>query len=102
MLRRSLLAAAILLASVSAAAQEPNATLHGKVTGQNGQARNGVAVDVLGPIRVFTETSESGQFTVHLTAGTYVIRIRDGTRRMEFPTQEVPAGDSNSSFQLNW
>ena len=99
MFRNALLLAAIVFSSV-AFGQAADATLSGTVVGANNKPKPGVAVDVLGPARVFTETDPSGKFSVAVVAGTYVVRIRDGSRRMEFPAV-VPDGKPQT-FKLTW
>lgn len=60
------------------------ATLEGQVLRQNRQPAANVNVDIIGPISIFTKTDREGTFQVTVPAGTYVIRVRDGGRRMRF------------------
>ena len=84
MLRRVLLLAAIACAGL-AMAEAQGIILKGVVVGSNNTPKPSVAVDILGPTRVFTETNEEGRFSVEVVAGRYTVRVRDGSRRIEFP-----------------
>jgi hypothetical protein len=78
--------------------------LEGTVTGADQQPRRRVLVDVLGPRRVFTRTDDDGRFSVQLPVGVYTIRVRDGSRRQEFPL-DVTAGQGGSIsrvFTVRW
>lgn len=101
MLRNVIAVAAMMAASVAATAQEVDATLNGTVIGADGQPKIGVAVDVMGPVRIFTETSATGEFSVGVRKGTYVVRIREGSRRMEIDVQVNP-GANQLPIRLSW
>ena len=76
-------------------------TLSGEVVDRNNQPKAFVSIDVLGPGTVYTETDEKGQFNVTLPPGAYVIRVRDGNRRMEF-SREVGDTPTSETFTLRW
>lgn len=75
-------------------------TLRGIVVSANNVPKPGVAIDVLGPTRVFTETDPEGRFSVEVAAATYTVRVRDGSRRMEFPG--VTPRESEIRLTVNW
>lgn len=75
--------------------------LQGKVIGENGQPKPNVLVDILGPSKVFTQTDREGRFSAELMAGAYVVRIREGRRRMEF-SRQIQNGVNEDQFQLAW
>lgn len=97
--RRALLLAAIACAGL-AMAQPHNVMLRGVVLGSNNVPKPGVAVDILGPTRVFTETNREGSFSARVVAGRYTVRVRDGSRRMEFPV--VVSTESEVRLRLSW
>lgn len=96
---RTLLLAALALAGL-AIGQANADTLRGVVIGANNAPKPGVAIDVLGPTRVFTETGPDGRFSVEVAAGTYTVRVRDGSRRMEFPG--VVPSEAEVQLSVNW
>jgi hypothetical protein len=67
----------------------------------NGNPRPNVSVDIIGPKTIYTQASAEGQFSVTLTPGTYVFRVRDGAKRMEFERQITP-NDTRADFRLKW
>jgi hypothetical protein len=76
-------------------------SLKGIVKGRDGQPKPYVLVDILGPSNVHTQTDAAGRFEATVRPGAYVIRIREGRRRMEFSRQlkdEVNTGQ----FNLGW
>ena len=93
--------AIFLLALVFCVIAQAQESFTGTVVSKNGKPKPSVSVDVLGPSRVYTETDPSGNFTVQLRQGSYVIRVRDGDRRAEF-AQQIGAGSSQARFQLTW
>jgi len=99
MLRGVLLLAAIACTSF-AMAQAQGVMLKGVVIGSNNAPKPGVAVDILGPTRVFTETNQEGKFSVEVVAGRYTVRVRDGSRRMEFPV--VAPNQSEVRLAVPW
>lgn len=48
----------------------------GTVTNSDGKAIQYVAVDILGPRKIFTRTNSNGEFKVDLVKGRYTIRLR--------------------------
>lgn len=90
-----------LLALLFCAIAHAQDSLTGTVVGKDGKPKPNVPVDILGAIKVYTETDSSGSFTVRLRQGSYVIRIRDGDRRAEF-RQQIVAGSNQARFQLTW
>src|SRR4029453_6070501 len=97
----ALLAVLILLSTAAAQAQGDRTDLSGTVVGKNGKPMPGVSVDILGPKKVSTETDGSGRFRVRVRPGTYVIRVREGKRRMEF-SRQIRQGKHDEQFQLAW
>lgn len=97
--RRALLLAAIACAGL-AMAQPHNVMLSGVVVGSNNAPKPGVAVDILGPTRVFTETNLEGRFSALVVEGRYTVRVRDGSRRMEFPV--VVPSESEVRLRVSW
>lgn len=91
----------ILLSTALAYAQSDQASLTGTVVDKSGKSKPSVAIDILGPTKVYTETDGSGRFTVRLRPGSYVIRVREGDLRMEFP-QRIGAGSNEAQFRLAW
>jgi len=91
----------ILLSPALAYAQSDQASLTGTVVDKSGKSKPSVAIDILGPTKVYTETDGSGRFTVRLRPGSYVIRVREGDLRMEFP-QRIGAGSNEAQFRLAW
>jgi hypothetical protein len=75
--------------------------LVGTVKSVEGRPRPGVSVEIMGPKTVYTETDASGDFSVKLVPGTYVFRVRDGTKRMEFERQIGP-NDTKLELRLKW
>lgn len=90
----------LLLAALPVFAQAQG-QLAGTVVGKDGRPKPNVPVDVLGPSKVYTETDSSGRFSVNLLPGRYVVRVRDGARRIEF-AQEIVPGQQQARFQLTW
>jgi hypothetical protein len=64
--------ATLLLYSPAAHAEE----FVGTVTNSTGKAIQYVAVDILGPRKIFTRTNSNGRFKVDLIKGRYTIRLR--------------------------
>lgn len=62
----------LLLYSPAAHAEE----FVGTVTNSDGEAIQYVAVDILGPRKIFTRTNSNGRFKVDLVQGRYTIRLR--------------------------
>ena len=95
----------ILFAAAIAQAQE-QCELAGTVLNKDGHPRANVPVDILGPASVYTEANGSGKFTVRIRAGTYIVRVRDGARRMEFEQHVGPCSGATqrveATYQLNW
>jgi carboxypeptidase family protein len=94
-------ALAMLLSAAVVYPQTEQLSFTGTVVGRNGAAKPNVAVDVLGPTRVYTETDASGHFTVRLRPGSYVIRVREGNRWMEFP-QAINEKSNKAQFSVAW
>jgi len=97
----AIVCALVLLLSAAAHSQTGQLNFTGTVVGRNGVAKPNVAVDILGPTRVYTETDISGRFAVRLRPGSYVMRVREGNRWMEFP-QEVNEKSDKAQFQVAW
>jgi hypothetical protein len=95
------LAVLILLSTAAAQAQGDRTDLSGTVVGKDHKPKPGVSVDILGPTKISTETDGSGRFRVRVRPGAYVIRVREGERRMEF-SQQVRQGKNDERFQLAW
>jgi hypothetical protein len=91
----------ILLSAALAHGQSDQASLTGVVMDKGGKPKPSVAIDILGPTKVYTETDGSGRFTVRLRPGSYVIRVREGDLRMEFP-RRIGEGSNESYFRLAW
>lgn len=64
--------ATLLLYSPAAHAEE----FIGTVTNSDGETIQYVAVDILGPRKIFTRTNSNGRFKVDLVKGRYTIRLR--------------------------
>jgi Carboxypeptidase regulatory-like domain len=96
-----LVAAPVLLPPAIAQSRKP-VKITGNVVNRDKKPKPFVAVDVLGPSRVFTETNNSGQFTVSVRPGNYVIRVREGKRRMEFRRTVEPKENKPFQLQVAW
>ena len=76
-------------------------SLKGIVKGRDGQPKPYVLVDILGPSNVHTQTDAAGRFEATVRPGAYVIRIREGRRRMEFP-RRISDEVHEEQFNLRW
>ena len=90
--------AALPVALLAAAASADE--LKGTVLDAMGRPKSSVLIDVLGPTKVFTETDSDGHFSVEVSTGRYIIRIRDDRRRAE--VEVLVEGDTARIFRVSW
>jgi hypothetical protein len=95
----SVMLGVLLAAVIASPAYSQN--LQGIVKGRDGQPKSYVLVDILGPSNVHTQTDAAGRFEATVRAGAYVIRIREGRRRMEF-SRRVTGEVHEEEFKLRW
>lgn len=103
--RLSVLILALLLISPTAHAQDSRVEVTVEIKGADGSPKSQVAVDVLGPARVFAETNAQGVLEVSLPPGSYVFRVRERGRRMKFERQVArpdPPAAITLKLKVNW
>lgn len=78
-------------------------TVNGTVKGRNGQLKRYVRVELGGPETQTIFTNEHGKFSIQLSGGTYIIKIVERNRSMEFAV-DVPQGSESIEvpFDLKW
>lgn len=87
-----------LLASLPASA----GTLQATITGKAGRPKQYVRVEIIGPKTQTLFTGQKGQFSTELPGGSYVIRITERNRRMEFNVEVPEQGRINPTLELKW
>jgi hypothetical protein len=77
-------------------------TLKATITGKSGQPKPYVRVELIGPETHTLFTSQEGQLTAELPKGSYVLRVTERNRRMEFNVKVPAQGQLNPTFELAW
>ena len=77
-------------------------TLEGKIIGVDGRPKQYASVSIFGAKNRRTQTNESGQFTVDLPPGSYVIRVWQQPNRQDFNCQINPGATKTQTFKVGW
>jgi hypothetical protein len=87
-----------LLVSLPASAGHLEAT----ITGQSGEPRPYVRVELIGPEDQQLFTTQEGKLSAELPGGSYVLRVTDRNRRMEFHLDVPQRGQLQRTLKLDW
>lgn len=104
-MRASLLPIASLLALVLGLVPSGPAgagTLRATITGKSGKPKPYVRVEVIGPETRTLFTGQAGQLSTELPGGSYVVRVTERNRRMEFTVEVPDQGQINPTLELKW
>ncbi len=92
---------ALVAVSLSDAASATEFT--GTVTNKQGEAIQYVAVDILGPRKIFTRSDSNGQFDVDLVDGRYTVRLRYKKKTTDYSIRiGGDSGISSRTFVLDY
>ena len=75
----------------------------GTVTNEKGEAIQSVAIDILGPRKIFTRSDNDGRFSVDLVNGSYTIRLRYQNKSTDYSVKiGGKSGISSRTFVLDY
>jgi hypothetical protein len=77
-------------------------TLQGKIIGSDNQPKQFASVSIFGVENRRTQTNETGEFSVNLPPGSYVIRIWQQPNRQEFDFQITSGSQEPQTFKVGW
>ena len=97
-LRCGLLLGSIMLGFATPASAQ---SLKACVVGKDGQPKAFVNLEIHAARMQFAKTAADGCFTIDISNGTYVVRVRENRRRQDFSVR-VPAESSGKILRVNW
>ncbi len=77
-------------------------TLEATVTGRSGKPKQYVRVELIGPQSRTLFTNQHGQLAVEVPGGSYVVRITERNRQMEFEVEVPEEGEAAETLELEW
>lgn len=77
-------------------------TLQATIKGKSGKPKQYVRVEIIGPETRTLFTSQEGQLSTELPGGSYVVRVTERNRRMEFSVEVPEQGQINPTLELKW
>jgi hypothetical protein len=95
---RLLILAAALMCSLLASA----GTLDASFTETSGRPIQDLRIEVIGPTKRTLFTGEQGRVRLELPGGSYVLRISDRDRKVDFDLRVPEQGKVSPSFELEW